>query len=222
MEIRWFGQAFFEITSDTEVRKGTKIYIDPYGVHDDFNLTPPGNLEAEVVLISHNHPDHNNIKTFKNPGMIIDSPGEYSVSGVDIKGLLTFHDNKSGQEYGSNVVYIIETESVRVVHLGDIGHLPSEAQAQKIDGVDVLMIPVGGAHSIGPKDAVKIVKQLEPKIVIPMHYKMPGLPAAMGSLDDFCKEMGICATEPVLKLTVKKANLIDKDMEVVILAANTK
>lgn len=212
MDIRWFGQSFFEITADTEVKKGLKIYIDPF---EGIGITPPANLEGDVVLITHDHHDHNNLGAFKNPGMMINTPGEYSVGGVDIKGLLTFHDDQSGAERGSNVVYILEAEDIRVVHLGDIGHLPTEAQIQKIDGVDILMIPVGGNYTVSPKDAVKIIKQLEPKIVLPMHYKIPGVTADFGDLDAFCKEMGICAAEPVKKLSLRAGSLAGKEMEVV-------
>ena len=107
-----------------------------------------------------------------------------------------------------------------MVHLGDIGHAPTEAQIQKIDGVDILMIPVGGSPNgptIAPKDAVKILKQLEPKIVIPMHYKIPGITRELGDLDSFCKEIGICAMEPIKKLSLKASNLVGKEMEVVVM-----
>jgi len=214
MDIRWFGQSFFEIVVDTAAKKGVKLFIDPYASH--IGLTPPGNLEGDIVLITHNHPDHNNIGAFKNPGIVINTPGEYSVQEVDVKGFLTYHDDKSGEERGINIVYALEAEDIRIVHLGDLGHLPSEEQVHKIDGVDVLMIPVGGLHSITVKEAVKVIKQLEPKIVIPMHYKIPGLTVEMGDLDTFCKEMGICATEPVKKLSIKAGNLAGKEMEVII------
>jgi len=216
MEIRWFGQSFFEITADSEAKKGLKIFIDPFG--NVFGINPPSNLEGDAVLITHSHPDHSNLGAFKSPGVVINTPGEYSVGGADIKGMLTFHDNKSGAERGTNVVYIIEVEDVRIVHLGDIGHVPSEAQIQKIDGVDVLMIPVGSGPTVSPRDAVAIIKQLEPKVVIPMHYKIPGHTGTyLGDLDAFCKEMGICATEPQKKLSFKAGGLAGKEMEVVIM-----
>jgi L-ascorbate metabolism protein UlaG (beta-lactamase superfamily) len=219
MDIRWFGQSFFEITADTEAKKGLKIYIDPFG--DVIGIKPPSNLEGDAVLITHGHPDHNNLGAFKSAGLAINTPGEYSVGGADIKGLLTFHDDKSGTERGLNVVYILEAENIRVVHLGDIGQTPTEAQIQKIDGVDVLMIPAGGSPAgptVAPKEAVKIIKQLEPKVVIPMHYKIPGHKATnIGDLDTFCKEMGVCATEPVKKISLKAGTLAGKEMEVIIM-----
>jgi len=192
-----------------------KIYVDPFD--EAIGIAPPANLEGDLVLVTHNHHDHNNPGVFKNVGMTINTPGEYSVGGADIKGLSTFHDEREGGERGPNVVYIIEAEDIRLVHLGDLGHLPTEAQIQKIDGVDVLMIPVGGIYTVSPKDAVKIIKQLEPKVVIPMHYKIPGYQGELGDLDAFCKEMGICAAEPLRKLSLKAGGLMGRELEVAVL-----
>lgn len=217
MDIRWFGQSFFEITTDTDVKKGAKVYIDPYDVA--IGLNPPSGLAADLVMVSHQHSDHNNVKIFSNPGFIIDSSGEYSVVGIDVKGMLTYHDANLGEEFGVNIIYLLESEGIRVAHLGDLGHLLSDSQIREIDGVDILLIPVGGKHSINGKDAVKTIKQIEPKIVIPMHYKVPGVKVELADLDSFCKEMGICAAEPAQKLSIKKANLEGKEMEVVILKA---
>jgi len=218
MEIRWFGQSFFEITTDTEVKKGVKIYIDPYA--SIIGLEPPSNITADIALVTHQHPDHNNLKVFQDPGFVIESAGEYSVAGVDVKGILAYHDTKSGEEYGTNIIYLLESEEIRLAHLGDLGHLLSDGQIQKIDGVDILLIPVGGNHSINGKEAVKTIKQLEPKVVIPMHYKIPGLKAPLNDLDSFCKEMGICTSEPVPKLSLKKGSLEGKEMEVAVLKVN--
>lgn len=215
MEIRWFGQSFFEITADTDVKKGVKFYIDPYDA--SIGLNPPSGIVADFAMISHKHADHSNTKVFSDPGIIIDTSGEYSVTGVDIKGILTYHDTKAGSEQGVNIVYLLESEGIRIAHLGDLGHLLSDSQIQEIDGVDILMIPVGGQHSLSGKDAVRTIKQIEPKVVIPMHYKVPGIKVELNDLDSFCKEMGICATEPLPKLSVKKANLEGKEMEVVVL-----
>lgn len=215
MEIRWYGQSFFEITTDTEVKKGVKAYLDPYSA--EIGLTPPGGLSADLVTVSHQHPDHNNLKVFSDQGIVIDTPGEYSVSGLDIKGILSYHDAKSGEEWGTNIIYLFSSEDIRLAHLGDLGHLLNEKQIREIDGVDVLLIPVGGKHSLSGKDAVKIIKQLEPKVVVPMHFKVPGIKAELADLDNFCKEMGICATEPVQKLVLKKGSLEGKEMEVVVL-----
>jgi len=215
MDIHWFGQSFFEITTDTEKQKGVKIYFDPYGNH--IGLKPPQDLSATVVMISHQHPDHNNIQLFKDPGIVLDTAGEYSVRGIDIKGILTFHDVSKGQERGTNLVFIMESEGIRLAHLGDLGHLLDESQMGEIGVVDILLIPVGGNHSINGKEATKIIKQLEPKIIIPMHYKIPGIQAELDGIEEFCKEMGICLSQALKKLSVKAASLTGKEMEVVLM-----
>lgn len=218
MDIRWFGQSFFEITTDTDVKKDVKVYFDPFDAN--IGLNPPSGLKADLVMVSHKHPDHSNVKLFADPGILIETSGEYSVSGVDVKGILTYHDTKSGQENGVNIVFLLESEGIRVAHLGDLGHLLSDSQIREIDGVDILMIPVGGKQSINGKDAVRTIKQIEPKIVIPMHYKIPGIKVELADLESFCKEMGICIAEPVPKLSIKKVGLEGKEMEIVVLEAS--
>jgi len=214
MDIRWFGQSFFEVIINTDVEKGVKIYFDPYG--NNIGLTPPKNLEADVVLVSHQHSDHNNLSLFKKVGLLVETAGEYSVKGLDIKGILAFHDNVSGEERGPNIIFSVESEGIKLIHLGDLGHLLSEAQTQRIGAPpDILMIPVGGRYSINGKEATRIVKQLEPKIVIPMHYKIPGLDVELDGIENFCKEMGICVAEPLKKLSIKAGNLAGKEMEIV-------
>ncbi len=119
MEIRWYGQSFFEITTDTEIKKGVKVYLDPYGA--GIGLTPPSGLTADLVTVSHQHPDHNNLEVFSDQGIVIDTPGEYSVSGLDIKGILSYHDAKLGEEWGSNVIYLFSSEDIRVLRHSGTG-----------------------------------------------------------------------------------------------------
>ena len=215
MDISWFGQSFFEVVTDTEVKKGVKIYFDPYG--ETIGLTPPRNLEADIVLVSHQHSDHNNLGLFQKAGFRIDTAGEYSVEGVDVKGILTYHDGSQGEERGLNITFLVESENLKLVHLGDLGHILSDKQVQAIGNPDVLMVPIGGNHSLSGKEATKVIKQLEPKVVIPMHYKIPGLKTEveLDGIDKFCAEMGICLKESLKKFSVKATSLSGKEMEVV-------
>jgi len=218
MHIRWFGQSFFEVTTDTELTKGVKIYFDPYG--DVVGLRPPENLEADIVLVSHQHPDHNNTGLFKNIGFTVNTSGEYSVKGVDIRGIQAYHDNNQGKDRGSNIIFSLESEGINIVHLGDLGHILSEKNVQEIGSPEILMVPIGGNHSLNGNEATKVIKQLEPKIVIPMHYKIPNLTAELDGIDKFCKEMGICVSESLKALSVRASDLSGKEMEVVELEPN--
>jgi L-ascorbate metabolism protein UlaG (beta-lactamase superfamily) len=219
MDIRWFGHSFFEITTNTEVKRGVKIYLDPFG--EEVGLKLPKLIEADAVTVSHDHFDHNNFKIFTDPGIILNTPGEYSIKGVDIKGFLSYHDGNKGAERGINVIFIIESEGIRVVHLGDLGHDLSEEEVKRIDGVDILLVPVGGPFSLRGKESVKAIKQLEPKIAIPMHYKLPNTKLDLAPLDEFCKEIGMCPAEPTAKVSVKPGMLEGKEMEVVIMEARS-
>lgn len=215
MEIKWFGHSFFEVTIDTKEKKGIKIYFDPYS--SEIGINPPSDLTADIVLVSHSHYDHNNLGAFKKIDLVIETAGEYSVKGLDIKGILSYHDNEKGQKKGPNVIYLLSAQNLRIAHLGDLGHLLTDNQINSIGTVNVLMVPIGGPSSIKGQESIKVIKQLEPNIIIPMHYKIPGVKIDLLGIDDFCKEIGVCLSEPVGKLSLKNNPLDEKKMEVVIM-----
>ena len=178
-------------------------------------------VEGEIVTVSHNHQDHNATDRVTGIKKIVDGPGEYEISGVTIMGYKTFHDNKQGAEKGENTVYVIEAEGLRVVHLGDIGHSLSDDLVDEIGDVDVLMIPVGGFFTIGPKEATEIISKIEPYFVIPMHYKTegmePGFAGKLLPLSDFLKESGM-TTETLPKFSLKKEDILeDQNTKVIVL-----
>jgi L-ascorbate metabolism protein UlaG (beta-lactamase superfamily) len=118
----------------------------------------------------------------------------------------TFHDAQKGAKHGRNTVYLIEIDDVRVCHLGDLGHALDDAEAEAISAPDVLLVPVGGHTSINAAQAAEIVRQLEPRYVVPMHYAIPGLKLELDSLDRFLKEMAVTASEPQPKLSVQASS----------------
>jgi L-ascorbate metabolism protein UlaG (beta-lactamase superfamily) len=137
----------------------------------------------------------------------VTGPGEYEISGVLIIGMTTFHDGEGGKNRGKNTVYLIEADEVAVCHLGDLGHVLTTKQVEELENVDVLLLPVGGVSTIDAPMAAEVVRQLEPKVVVPMHYKTKALTWELEPVDRFFKEMGIkqIASQPKLSLT--KANL---------------
>lgn len=211
MEITKIGHSSFKI-------KTKKIIL----VTDPFNPEMVGKkfpkTKAEIVTISHNHKDHNYTNGLEGIRKIIDGPGEYEVSGVSILGYASFHDDKKGEERGKNVIYKIESEDIKIVHLGDLGHDLSDKECQCLGEVDVLMIPVGGFYTIGPKEAVEILKKLNPSITIPMHYNQSGLDenffGKLFGVDDFLKESQRIV-ERVDKLKIDSTDLIDIEKVVV-------
>jgi L-ascorbate metabolism protein UlaG (beta-lactamase superfamily) len=175
--------------------------------------------EADIVSISHDHKDHSNREGIKNENcFFIDAPGEYEIKEVMIRAISTFHDNDQGQDRGKNIIFRIQAEGLNICHLGDLGHELSDKILKEIEATDVLMIPVGGVYTIDPSEAAKIVRKIEPSIVLPMHYKQEGLSATfaqLASLSDFANKLDL---EPKQedKLSIREGTLPD-EMELIAL-----
>jgi len=215
MNITWYGQSCFQINTSSPNNNKVNIIIDPFS--PEIGLKPPS-TEADILLITHNHPDHNNIKTIKGAPFIIDGPGEYEIKGIYIKGFYGYHDNLNGKEKGRITIYTIEAEGIKICHLSDLGQKElKEEQLEKIGDVDILMIPIGGEYTINANEAIKIMAQIEPKITIPMHYQIPKLKAKLESIDKFFKILGIKKIEPLPKLSIKKKDISEEEAKIIIL-----
>jgi L-ascorbate metabolism protein UlaG (beta-lactamase superfamily) len=193
--------------------EGVTLVTDPFG--KELGLKIP-NFEADIVTVSHQHPDHNNSGALRANPFIIDTPGEYDIKGVMVQGIETWHDAKGGTERGKNIVYRIEMDDLTIVHLGDLGHILTDEQSDQMDGVDILLIPVGGVYTIDAKTAVEVIGQLEPRIVIPMHYKLPGVKSEVEAVEKFIKELGVQPRKEE-KLKIAKKDLPQEGMDLVIL-----
>lgn len=213
MIINWYGLACFKIQGD----KATVI-TDPY--NNSFGLKVP-RLAGDIVTSSHDHDDHNNVTAVKGlddkSPFVINSPGEYEVKDTFIYGIPSWHDAKGGADRGPNIIYRIEMDGVSLAHLGDLGHTLENGQIAKLEGVDILMIPVGGKYTIDGKEATKIISQIEPRLVIPMHYSIKGLNLKIDKLDVFCKEIGVCPPNTLPKFKVAKKDLPQEELQVVLL-----
>lgn len=210
MDIYWYGQSCFKIKGKT-----TSVIIDPYDP-EFVGLKLPKDMEAQVVLSTHSHKDHANINAVSGKPLAIAGPGEYEVSGVSVTGVSTDHDAAGGSERGRNTLYHVMIDGINIVHVGDLGHVLTEEQVSEIDNVDILMVPVGGTFTIDGETAAKVVAQLEPKIVIPMHYKIPGLSIEIEDVEPFLKEMGAESAQPQPKLTITKDKLPEEPQTVVL------
>jgi len=183
MRIQWLGHACFLLTTES----GVNIVTDPF---DGSVGYPQPEIHADIVLISHQHFDHNCTSWLKGSFEEVKTAGKHEVKGVRIRGIKTYHDDKTGALRGENIVFVIETDGLKLCHMGDIGHLLSEETAQKIGHVDVLMIPVGGVFTVGPAAALEIIGQIAPNIIIPMHYKTEHLTLEIGPVHDFINAVG--------------------------------
>jgi L-ascorbate metabolism protein UlaG (beta-lactamase superfamily) len=216
MNITWYGHSCFKIqTKSQRGSDGVTIIIDPFD--KKIGLRPPqGN--ADVVTISHGHDDHNNARAIKGDPFVVDAPGEYSIKGIQIEGIDSFHDKVKGEERGRNTIFTFESEGLKICHLGDLGHVLTERQSEKIGSIDVLMIPVGGKFTLNAKDAEEVMGQIDPRIIIPMHYKIKGL--KIEGLDDekgFCSEFGGQVEKGIGKFNFKKKDLENIENKILIL-----
>ena len=168
VKITWFGHACFMIVAGN----GTRILTDPFDETVGYELP---SVAADIVTVSHNHFDHNNIGMVMGSPQVMDSPGERDLGGVGIRGVQTYHDTRSGAVRGTNTVFIIETDGMTICHAGDLGHIPPDETVKSIGKVDVLLIPVGGTYTLDAAGALETVGRLGPRIVVPMHYKTPDL-----------------------------------------------
>lgn len=210
MDIYWYGQALFKLKGKTAT-----AVIDPYDPAF-VGLKLPKDLAADIALSTHSHGDHNNIVAVTGSPIAITGPGEYDVKGVAISGIGVFHDKSNGSERGKNTVYNLNIDNLNIVHLGDLGHQLTQEQLEEIGNCDILLIPVGGVYTIDAKDASEVVAQLEPRIIIPMHYLTEGLKFELDPVEKFLKEMGAENVEVVPKLTITKDKLPDEPQVVVL------
>jgi len=213
MEIDWFGHACFRLRG----REGTVI-TDPYSKEIGLSFARP---RGDIVTVSHDHPGHAYVQGVKGDPKVITGPGEYEIKNIFVSGIRTAHDKKNGKERGANTVYVFDMDGLTICHLGDLGHVPVQAQTEAFGNVNILLIPVGGVSTIHAGDAAEIVGQLEPQIVIPMHFQHPDLQFKLDPVAKFFKEMGIKATDATPSLKVTKDSL-PSETQVVLLEARQK
>jgi L-ascorbate metabolism protein UlaG (beta-lactamase superfamily) len=214
MQIFWKGQSCFQILSSQEKNNQVGLVIDPFD--ESTGLRVP-KLEANILLITHDHHDHNNIKAVLGSPFLVNGPGEYEIKGIFIQGIQSSHSSIPDKPE-DNTIFTIEAEGIKICHLGDLGQKElTDDQIEKIGNVDILMIPIGGVYTISSKEAQKIVSQIEPKIVIPMHYQIPKLKIKLEGLDKFLKIVGAKSPETLNKLTIKQKDLAEEGTKVVVL-----
>ncbi|MBC7230119.1 MAG: MBL fold metallo-hydrolase [Actinobacteria bacterium] len=167
VRVTWLGHAMFKL----EDGAGNRLVTDPYGEGVGYSLP---DVEADLVLVSHDHFDHGNVALVKGSPAVIREPGEREVNGIRITGFPTYHDASGGRERGSNIVFRWEMQGLTFVHLGDLGHSLEPDLASRLRGADVLFVPVGGTFTIDDAQAASLVQELAPRVAVPMHYRNSG------------------------------------------------
>ena len=182
MIIKWLGHACFLITS----KEGLRIVTDPYTVGGDINYSPIEEA-ADIVVVSHDHSDHNNVAAVRGKPEVVKGSGAKTAKGIQFRGVATYHDTSQGKQRGPNTVFCSSLDDIRLCHLGDLGHLLSPGQVSEIGAVDILFIPVGGFYTIDAVEASRVCDQLNPKVIFPMHFKTPKCAYPITGVDDFLK-----------------------------------
>ena len=219
MEITYLGHSCFKLKGKNGV-----VVTDPYD--SSIGLVLP-TTSADIVTVSHQHKDHNAVQKINGTArrqkpFIVNDPGEYEIGGISVFGMSTFHDDSNGSERGNNTVYSILIDDLIICHLGDLGHQLTANQLEELGTVDVLLCPVGGHYTIDAKAAVKVIQQIEPSYIIPMHYKGPQhgkMFDEVGTLEMFLKEYG-SSPAPQPKLLVEKTKL-PEETEIVVLQSQS-
>lgn len=199
MELTYLGHACFRIRG----KKGT-VVVDPYSKDIGF-LMPK--IKADAVLITHQHDDHNADERVKDYRVKIEGVGEYEVGGIKITGIASFHDKEKGKKRGRNTIYKIVVDGIEVVHLGDLGCDLTDEQIEILNKVEVLLVPVGGKYTIDADEAVEIVKELEPSVVVPMHFMEKGKKIDIDPVDKFIEKIDSRPNKVGKKLTLKEEDL---------------
>jgi len=209
MKIKWLGHSCFLIESIDH----TRVITDPYTVYATLRYDPVGEA-ADVVTVSHEHRDHNNVQGVKGDSRVISEHGTKIEKGIQFKSILTYHDNEKGEKRGKNIVNCFIIDGIRICHLGDLGHLLGTEEIAEIGTVDVLLIPVGGFYTIDAAVATKVCDSLKPKVVIPMHFKTAKLDFPITTEDDFLagksnvKKMNSSEVELTLEKLPKTTEII--------------
>ena len=208
MEITWYGHSWFRLRG----REGTVI-TDPFGKDSGYEWSRP---RADIVTISHEHENHNQWERVAGDPKVVHGPGEYEINNIFVTGIGSFHDNKKGADRGRNTIYLVEFEDLRICHLGDLGHVPNESQAEALSGLDVLLVPTGGVSALNGGQAAEVVSMLEPRVVIPMHFHTKNFKGKLDGLEKFLKEMGLKSLEEQETLKITRSS-DDAETKVVLL-----
>ncbi len=183
MKLKWLGHACFLLTS----ADGVQVLLDPFNEQVGYPLPE---VEADIVTISHGHGDHSHTAAVKGDFLVVEQPGRVAVRGVEISGIVSYHDRDFGSLRGKNIVFTFRLDGLAVCHLGDLGHLLSRSHLEQIGDVDLLLVPVGGRYTIGAAEALEVVRQIGPAVTIPMHFKTAVGGAALDPVDRFLELAG--------------------------------
>lgn len=219
MNIQYYGDYCFKITTKPNGRATEDIVIVTDTPEKSLGLRAPQG-EVDILLLSHQSPEAIELEGMKGGPVKLFAPGEYSAKGVAILGFLSARDTEKGAKLGQNTIFLFETEDMRLCFLGALGTEPAADVIERLSGIDVLFVPVSGESTLPVEQIDELVRKIEPKTVIPMHYKIAGMTTALPDEKQFCRVMGNCPKQSIAKWNVKKKDLDGKNLEIILLAKN--
>lgn len=202
MELSWLGHSCFRLRG-----RDLTVVTDPFGPGIGYS---PAKIQADVVTVSHDEPNHNAIGTVEGSPRVVAGPGEYELSGVMITGVATPRPAGQSRDVPRNTAYLFELDDVTVCHLGDLAAPLGTDQIAVVRDADVLLLPVGGHCTIDATQAAEVVSQVEPKLVVPMHYRTPAVQLELDEVDRFCREIGAADLTPQPRLNLTRSGVPDQ------------
>jgi L-ascorbate metabolism protein UlaG (beta-lactamase superfamily) len=201
MEIIWYGHSCFRIKD-----RNSTVVTDPYDKSLGLALPRP---RADIVTVSNPAPHHNHTAGVKGEFKVVNGPGEYEINGTFINGIRMIDTKNQGNSIDrpENNVFVLYMENMTICHMGDLTHVPSQSQIDEMGNIDILMIPVAGKRALSAGQAAEVISLIEPHIIIPMHYQLPGLTVSLEPVSKFLKEMGAAKIDPVANLKITQSQL---------------
>ncbi|MGQ9909796.1 MAG: MBL fold metallo-hydrolase [Candidatus Flexifilum sp.] len=212
MDITWYGHSCFRIAERGKIA----VVTDPFA--ESIGLAAP-RLKADVVTISHDVPGHNALEMIRTQPYVLRGPGEYEIGGVFITGIAMHTVGDAGAQL--NVAYLFDYDSLTVLHLGDLAHVPDQSVIEELGQVNVLLVPVGGGNGLKAAQAAEVVALIEPDFIIPMHYELPGLTIPLEPVDRFLKAMGVSKVQEVDVLKISASELPEQPQVIVLTPASS-
>lgn len=164
MKLKWYGHSCFSMT----FADGTTLVTDPFDASVGYPLC---DARCDAAVVSHDHFDHNHTSSLTGNFRILNAPGMFEIGGVKVTGISSFHDDAQGAKRGTNVIYIVEGDGLKIAHLGDLGHRPDAALTAALQNVDVMLVPIGGTYTIDTPQAVELIERLRPRMAVAMHFR---------------------------------------------------
>ena len=183
MKIKWYGHSCFKLSFS----QGPYVVTDPFDDHVGYPLCE---TEADIVTASHGHGDHNYVESIKGRPTVLNRAGMFTFDDLLVKAVKSYHDTEKGTRRGENLIFIFESDDLKIAHLGDLGHEPDLKQYAALEGADVLLIPIGGYYTINTGTALQIIEHVKPKVVIPMHFNTEVMNFPITDEKQFAKETG--------------------------------